>query len=53
MVVLLSRFLENGKPKTISFDSMLVIADDSNGGAIQLRDIDVGDNINGIKCCCL
>ena len=43
----------SGKPKTISFDSMLVIADDSNGGAIQLRDIDVGDNINGINCCCL
>ena len=43
-----------GKPKTISFDSMLiVIADDSNGGAIQLRDLDVGDNINGINCCCL
>ena len=37
-----------GKPKTISLDSMLVTADGSNGGAIQLRDIDVGDNINGI-----
>ena len=37
-----------GKPKTISLDSMLVTADDSNGGANQLRDIDdVGDNING------
>ena len=41
------------KPKTISFDSMLVTADGSNGGAIQLRDIDVGDNISGINCRCL